>query len=463
MSEQLRRAWFRGARGGSPGSGPHGAAPGAAGGSAAPGELLMGARARQQDIYLAGVRGSTPAVPVAPQRLERVARRRMSRSGFAYIAGGAGAERTMAANRAAFDGWRIVPRVLNDVSVRDTRVTLFGRELGAPLLLAPVGVLEMAHREADTAVAAAAGGAGVPMIFSNQASRSMEDCAAVMGDGPRWFQLYWSRSTDLVLSFVERAERCGCDALVLTLDTTILGWRPRDLDLGYLPFLRGKGIAQYTSDPVFRREVAQDLAAFRRTPGRVTPAAVRALLQLARAHPGALVENLRSDLPLAAVQRFIRTYSKPSLNWDDVAFLRERTRLPLLLKGVLHPDDARRAADHGVDGIIVSNHGGRQVDGAVAALDALPAIAAAVGDRLTVLMDSGVRTGADVFKALALGARAVCIGRPYAYGLAIAGRRGVREVVDNLLAELELTMALSGCATVADVTAERVVRDGPTG
>jgi isopentenyl diphosphate isomerase/L-lactate dehydrogenase-like FMN-dependent dehydrogenase len=422
---------------------------------------LMGARARQQDIYLAGVSGAKPAVPVSPHRLERVARRKMSRAGFAYLAGGAGAERTMAANRGAFDRWRIVPRVLNDVTARDTGVTLFGRSIPAPLLLAPVGVLEMAHADADIAVAHAAADAGVPMIFSNQASKSMEACTAVMGDNPRWFQLYWSRSTDLALSFVRRAERSGCDALVLTLDTTILGWRPRDLDLGYLPFLRGRGIAQYTSDPVFQRQVADDMASFERRSTRVTPSAVSTLFQLARSHPGRIADNLRSNVPVAAVQRFIRTYSKPSLNWDDVAFLRERTSLPLLLKGVLHPDDARRAVDHGVDGVIVSNHGGRQVDGSIAALDALPGIAGAVGDDLTVLMDSGIRTGADMYKALALGADAVCIGRPYAYGLAIAGRDGVSQVIENILSDFELTMALSGCRTIADITADRLVRDHP--
>ncbi|CAN5919616.1 hypothetical protein BH23ACT10_BH23ACT10_35340 [soil metagenome] len=282
-----------------------------------------------------------------------------------------------------------------------------------------------------------------------------------MGGAPRWFQLYWSQSTELALSFVDRAERSGCDALVLTLDTTILGWRPRDLGLAYLPFLRGMGIAQYTSDPVFQRQVADDLATFERRGGRVTPSAIATLVRLARAHPGGFRDNLRSTEPMAAVQRFIATFSKTSLNWDDVAFLREHTDLPLLLKGVLHPDDARRAADVAVDGVIVSNHGGRQVDGAIGALDALPAVVDAVGDRLTVLMDSGVRTGADVFKALALGARAVCLGRPYVYGLAVAGRRGVREVIDNLLADFELTMALSGCRTIADITRDHLVGVDP--
>jgi lactate 2-monooxygenase len=420
-----------------------------------------GARTRQQAIYLDGAGGATPAVPVSMSGLERAARKKMSRQAFAYIAGGAGMERTMAANRSAFDRWRIVPRMLRDVSKRDASVTLFGRTLPAPLLLAPIGVLEMAHPEADVAVAAAAADVGVPVIFSNQASRSMESCVAVMGDAPRWFQLYWSQSTELALSFVERAERSGCDALVLTLDTTILGWRPRDLDLAYLPFLRGKGIAQYTSDPVFQRQVAEDIATFERRPTRVTAAAIGTLLQLARTHPGRLRDNLRSTTPLAAVQRFIGTYSKPSLNWDDVAFLRERTSLPLLLKGVLHPDDARKAVDHGVDGVIVSNHGGRQVDGSVGTLTALPAVVEAAGANIKVLLDSGIRTGADIFKALALGADAVCLGRPYAYGLAVAGRRGVAEVVANLLADFELTMALSGCRTVGDITADSLLPDPP--
>lgn len=418
-----------------------------------------GTPTRQQAIYLDGVGGRRPAVPVSPSRLERAARRKMSREGFAYVAGGAGAERTMAANRAEFDRWRIVPRMLRDVSKRDPSTTLFGRTLPAPLLLAPIGVLEMAHPEADVAAAAAASAAGVPMIFSNQASRSMEACVAVMGDAPRWFQLYWSQSTELALSFVERAERNGCDALVLTLDTTILGWRPRDLDLAYVPFLRGRGLAQYTSDPVFQRQVDADVATFVRRKTRVTPSAISTLVQLARAHPGRFRDNMRSVAPLAAVQRFIDTYSKPSLNWDDVALLRERTSLPLLLKGVLHPDDARRAVDHGVDGVIVSNHGGRQVDGSIATLAALPGIVDAAGANLTVLMDSGIRTGADVFKALALGADAVCVGRPYAYGLAIAGRKGVEEVIANLRADFELTMALSGCRTVDDITTDHLVRD----
>jgi lactate 2-monooxygenase len=419
---------------------------------------IAGARARQERIFLDGARGTRPAVPVAPTALADAARRKLSHAAWAYVAGGAGMESTMAANRAAFDRWRIVPRMLVDTSTRDLGVTLFGRRLPAPLVLAPIGVLELVHADADVAVARAAAGTGVPMIFSSQASRPMEECAAVMDDRPRWFQLYWSQSTELALSFVRRAEAIGCDALVLTLDTTALGWRPRDLDLAYLPFLRGKGIAQYTSDPVFAEQVAKDLETYERDTGRVTPSAVATLVQMARAHPGRLRDTIRSNAPLAAVQRFIRTFSKASLNWDDVAFLREQTTLPLLLKGLVHPDDARRARDVGADGVIVSNHGGRQVDGAIGALDALPDVVAAVGDDLTVLFDSGIRCGADVVKALVLGAEAVCLGRPYVHGLALAGARGVAEVIANLLSDLELTMALSGCRTIDDLTPDRLVQ-----
>jgi isopentenyl diphosphate isomerase/L-lactate dehydrogenase-like FMN-dependent dehydrogenase len=396
-------------------------------------------------------------VPVSAEELERAAQHAMSREAFAYTAGGAGSESTMRANRAAFDRWRIVPRVLRDVSVRDTSIELFGRRLPTPLLLSPIGVLELMHRDADLAVARAAASLGVPMIFSNQASVPMEGCAATMGDAPRWFQLYWSRDDELVESFVHRAERCGCHAIVVTLDTTLLGWRTRDLELGHLPFLFGKGIAQYTSDPVFMRKLREPLDGPAPVRGRPTLAALRTALAMARAIPGGRLHNLKSGDALAAVRRFIAMYSRTSLTWEDLPFIRERTRLPIVLKGVLHPDDARRAIDAGMDGVMVSNHGGRQVDGSMAALDALPPIVDAAAGRVPVLFDSGVRGGADVFRALAIGARAVGIGRPYAYGLAAAGEAGVREVVGNIIAELELTMALAGCATVADVSRDALL------
>ena len=412
--------------------------------------------ARQTAIYLRGVSGGRPRVPTDGTQLEAVARDHLSTQAYAYIAGGAGSGATMRANRAAFDRHRIVPRVLRDASERDLSVELFGRRLEAPVLLAPIGVLEMAHRKAEIPVARAAREEGVPMVFSNQASVAMEDVAAELGESPRWFQLYWSTSDELVESFVSRAERSGCEAIAVTLDTTLLGWRTRDLDIAWLPFLRGMGIAQYTSDPVFRRLLKRETAAGDEpvSQPRPTPSAVRTLVQLARNFPEPFLAGLRSGEARAAVQEFIRIYSRPTLSWEDLPFLRERTKLPILLKGVLHPDDARRAVDEGIDGIVVSNHGGRQVDGATATLDALPGVAAAVGGRVPVLLDSGIRTGADIFKAIALGTDAVLIGRPYVYGLAIAGETGVREVIQNLLAELDLTLGLAGHRSIAELRAD---------
>jgi lactate 2-monooxygenase len=413
---------------------------------------------RQTQIYLGGVSGRRPRVPVSYTRLERRARRKMGRDAFAYVATGAGAERTIAANRAGFDQWRIVPRMLRDVEHRDTGVELFGRRLESPFLLAPVGVLELAHPEADLAVARAAQATATPMIFSNQASHPMEELAAILGESLHWMQLYWSKSNDLVESLARRAKACGCEAIVVTLDTTVLGWRTRDLERAYLPFLRGKGIAQYTSDPVFARLIA--------TPGPAPPpeqqprpnlAALRTLIALTRAYPGGFLETLRSGRGRAAVQRFVDIYSRPSLSWEDLPFLRERTDLPILLKGVLHPDDAARAIDAGIDGLVVSNHGGRQVDGSIATIEALPAVADAVAGRIPILLDSGIRGGADAFKALALGATAVLIGRPYVYGLAIAGSAGVREVIENIRADFELTMALTGCRSISEIGREMLV------
>ncbi|HVG43548.1 MAG TPA: alpha-hydroxy-acid oxidizing protein, partial [Longimicrobium sp.] len=257
---------------------------------------------RQSEVYLEGMAGKKPLVPVDPRRLEEAARRKMTREAYAYVAGGAGAEATVRANREAFERRRIVPRMLRDVSTRDTTVELFGRTLPTPLLTAPVGVLELAHPQADLAVARAAAEAGVPMIFSSQASVAMEACAAAMGAAPRWFQLYWSRSDALVESFVGRAEACGCEAIVVTLDTTLLGWRARDLELAYLPFLRGKGIAQYVSDPVFLASLADPApspaGAAKRTVNLHT---LGAFAELTRAHPGSFWKNLRSKTPLAAV------------------------------------------------------------------------------------------------------------------------------------------------------------------
>jgi lactate 2-monooxygenase len=348
--------------------------------------------------------------------------------------------------------------MLRDVTTRDLSVEIFGRRLGSPLFLAPVGVLEMAHRDADLAVARAAAAEGVPFVFSSQASVSMEECARAMGDSPRWFQLYWSKSDDLVKSFVARAENCGCDAIVLTLDTMWLGWRTRDLDVGFLPFMHGRGIAQYASDPVFIALLNEALESPPAGKPAVTLSTMAAAANMILKFPGSLAGKLRTGAPRKAVQRFLATFSRPSLTWDSLSFLRDATKLPILLKGIQHPDDAREAIARGMNGIVVSNHGGRQVDGAVGSLDALPAIAEAVGKRVPILFDSGIRGGADIFKALALGADAVCIGRPYAYGLALDGEAGVRDVIRNMIAELDLTMALCGCASVTKLGSECVSR-----
>jgi lactate 2-monooxygenase len=408
-------------------------------------------------IYLRGVAGRRPRVPVEIGELEAAAERSMPPEAFAYVAAGAGNEATKRGNEQSFQRWRIVPRMLRDVSVRDTGIELFGRRLPTPLLLSPVGVLEMAHRDADAAVARAAAAEGVPMIFSNQASVPMETCAKQMGDAPRWFQLYWSTSNELVESLVARAEACGCEAIVVTLDTTMLGWRTRDLALAYLPFLRGKGIAQYTSDPVFQRLIEHARDGGSAPAPRPNLAALGTLIQLVRAYPDRFGSALRSGKARRAVERFVEIYSRPSLTWDDLPFLRERTRLPIVLKGILHPDDARRAIDAGMDGILVSNHGGRQVDGAIATIDALPSVVEAVDGRVPVLLDSGVRGGADIFKALALGATAACMGRPYLWGLAVAGESGVREVIRNFVADFDLTMGLAGCRSVAEIGPDALV------
>lgn len=405
----------------------------------------------QKEIYLNGFAGIRPKVNIDLRLLEENARAAMRAEAFAYIAGGAGNESTMAANRAAFERYRIVPRMLRDVGTRDTSLMLFDTRLPSPFLLSPIGVLEMVNSEADLAVARAAAELGVPYIFSNQASQPMEACAAAMGAQPRWFQLYWSRSNDLVASFVQRAEKCGCTAIVVTLDTTMLGWRTRDLEIAYLPFLEGKGIAQYTSDPVFQRmlDEPEDAPDLKR---RVSMKTIRGLISMVNRYPGkGFFSKLRSGRPVKAVRKFISTYSNPCTTWSDLKFLRSCTRMPIVLKGVLHPDDARKAIDHGMDGVIVSNHGGRQVDGATATLEALPDIVKAVNAEIPVLLDSGIRGGADAFKAVALGATAVCIGRPYVYGLALAGQRGVYEVLRNLMADFELTMALAGCKNIREI------------
>lgn len=414
----------------------------------------------QSALYRQGLYGHRPVVPTHPEELALRARGRLGRRAWAYLHGAAGAEQTAVANRSALDRVCLVPRMLVDVDRRDCGIDLFGHHLPTPFLLSPIGVLELAHRDADLAVARACRDTGVPLTVSTQSSVPMEEIATELEGTPWFHQLYWSSNDALVTSMVQRAERAGATALVVTLDTHVLGWRTRDLDLGHLPFARGLGIAQYTSDPVFRELVQERIA--QPAPGepspRPTPAAVRALVSMARHHPGALLDNLRSPLPRAAVETFLDVFSRSDLTWNDLHRLRGMTSLPVLVKGIQHPADAERALAAGMDGIWVSNHGGRQVDGAIGALDTLPMIMERVGDRVPVVFDSGIRGGADALKALALGATAVGIGRPYAYGLAVAGESGVRQVIDNFRADLDLTLALCGARSVGEVGPELLVR-----
>lgn len=424
-------------------------------------------RARQNAIYRPGALGIEPTVPTGTAELERRARSAMSKRAWAYVAGGAGDGATMRANREAFDRWRVVPRVLHGTTERNLRTQVLGTELAAPLLLAPVGAAGLVTEDADLKIAQGAHASGIPYVLSCQGSSPMEETVRAMDGTPFWFQLYWSTDEELVDSMIGRAEAAGAQALVVTLDTTMLGWRTQDLDLGSLPFARGIGIAQYTSDPRFMALVRERVAAAAGAGGsadlgidprrpleaaRAARSGVGTLLSMARSHPGDTRANLRSPEPRAAVETFLDIYSNPGLSWGHIATLRERTSLPVLLKGVLHPDDARRALDSGVDGLIVSNHGGRQVDRSVAALDALVQVREAVGAEPTVLMDSGIRTGADVFVALALDADACLLGRPHVYGLALDGAAGVSAVIDNVVAELDLTMGLVGAGSVEAVT-----------
>jgi lactate 2-monooxygenase len=436
--------------------------PAAVGGSPSARPPIGPGRERQGAVYRAGVHGRAPRVPVEAGLLERRAHAAMSPQAWAYVAGGAGEGVTMRHNREAFERWRIIPRMLHGTTTRDLSTSVLGTDLTAPLMLAPVGAGAMIREDSDVLIARGAAATGTPYVFSSQGCNPLEETAEAMAGTPFWYQLYWSTDEPLVDSMIQRAEAAGARALVVTLDTTTLGWRPQDLNLGSLPFAQGQGIAQYTSDPRFREVVRERIAAAQAASGaaekvEVTLAAIRSLISITRNHPGAFLANLRSPEPRAAVETFLDIYSNPGLSWDHLATLRGRTSLPIVLKGILHPDDAERALEAGVDGIVVSNHGGRQVDHSIASLDALVGIRDRVGPEPTLLFDSGIRTGADVFLALALGADACLLGRPHLYGMALAGADGVAQVIQNVVAELDLTMGLVGAAGIGDITRDLLV------
>jgi isopentenyl diphosphate isomerase/L-lactate dehydrogenase-like FMN-dependent dehydrogenase len=377
-----------------------------------------------REIYARGLGGEQPMLPVAVAELEAAAKEAMDPNAVAYVFAGAGTEDTMRANREGFRRWRIAPRMLRDVAERDLSTTVLGAEMPAPMMLAPVGAQAINHPDGELATARAAAAHRVPIVASTVSAFPLEEIAEANGDSARWFQLYWPVDDEIAKSMVERAEAAGYSAIVLTVDAFMLGWKPRDLQQAWAPFLHQIGIANYLADPVF-------LSRLEKTP---------------------------EEDPGVAIGHFVQQFANASLTWDRLEWLRSITDLPILLKGILRVDDARRAAEREIDGIIVSNHGGRQVDGSLASLDALPPIVEEVGDRMAVLFDSGIRSGADAFKALALGANAVLIGRPYIWGLALGGQEGVEAVLRMLLAEFDMTLALSGYTKATEIDRDALVR-----
>lgn len=375
----------------------------------------------RDEVFVDGLRGRVPKLPADPAELEQLAREYLPAGLWSFVANGAGGGRTLAANRAAFDKWELVPRMMHAGEPLTLRTELLGTSMAAPVLLAPIGLAGLAHSDGEAAAARVVRELGLTMTLSNSSSLSLEEVADAAPGAGLWFQLHPPKNDELGASIVRRAEKAGYQAIVVTVDSWARGWRPADLDHGYDPFLRGYGMGTFLADPVFRRALPTDVP-----------------------------EGSEAWLAAAAAQ-WRAVFGHPSLSYEYFDRLREATDLPILIKGVLHPDDAEQAIAHGVAGVVVSNHGGRQLDRSRAALDALPGIARQVADRVPVLFDSGVRSGADAAIALGLGADAVLLGRPWLYGLAIDGADGVRHVLRCVLAELELTMLMSGAATVDDL------------
>ncbi|KAL4960078.1 lactate 2-monooxygenase [Aspergillus stella-maris] len=382
----------------------------------------------QFEIYGQGaLHGLKPNVTTDPRLLEEHAKKALSENSFNYVAGGAGEKATMDANRLAFRQWKIIPKMLKSMEKQDLGVNLFGQDYPNPLIMAPVGVQGIFHQDKETGLAEVCSEVGVPYTLSTASTSTIEEVANASGDGKRWFQLYWPGDDEVTLSLLKRAKENGFSVLVVTLDTWSLSWRPADLDNAYVPFLQGVGNQVGFSDPVFRAKFEKD--------------------------SGSKVEDDIVGSSRAWIGNVLST--KPH-TWDQVSFLRKNWDGPLVLKGIQHVDDAKQALEVGCDGIVVSNHGGRQVDGAIASLEVLPEIVDAVGDKLTVLFDSGIRTGADIIKALCLGAKGVLVGRPVIYGLGIDGKNGGKAILKSLLADLWQSMSLSGICTVAECTRDKI-------
>lgn len=356
-------------------------------------------------------------LPIVLEEWEKLAREKLEDGPYYYVAGGAGSGQTMDDNLQAFKNYKIVQKMLNKVDERDLSVELFGKTYPYPLFQAPIGVQSIIHPEGEVGAALASAEVGVPFIASSASSVPMEQIAEKMGDAEKWFQLYWSKDFNITKSFLNRAESAGYSAIVVTLDTPMMAWREYDLKHVYLPFLAGEGVGNYFSDPAFRAEL----------------------------------EESPEENPFGAIMHWTKIFGNSALTWEDIEFVKEHTSLPIILKGIVHPEDAEKALIYNVDGIIVSNHGGRQVDGGIAALDALPEVCDVIQDKIPVLMDSGIRRGSDVIKAMALGADAVLVGRPLMYGLAVSGQQGVKKVLNNLIADLDITLGLAGEKSVREI------------
>lgn len=375
----------------------------------------------KEDLLLKNIQGAKP-FPICFEDLEEAVAEKLPAGPYGYIRSGAGGEQSLRNNRKAFTKYSIIPRFLTDVSEPDTSIELFGKKHPTPFLFAPVGMNQMAHEQGELAVVRAAEKLGMPYIQSTVSSYSLEEVADTAPAHTKWFQLYWSTNEEIAYSMAARAENAGFEAIVLTVDTVMLGWREEDVRNQFSPLKLGLARGNYMNDPIF-------------------------------------TASLKDESFESYIEGVLANIFHPTLNWENIRELKSRLRVPLLIKGILHPEDARLAIEAGVDGIIVSNHGGRQLDGVIGSLDALPAIVKAVDHRVPVLLDGGVYRGIDALKALALGAVAVCIGRPFVYGLAYDGENGVYQVMQNLYSEFKVSMGLAGQRTVADLQTLALIRE----